>query len=70
MPEHISGAIKMIPYLISHSLEGKELDFISETISNGQIAGNQMFSKEISIFSRESNRYTQSALDHIVYTRT
>ena len=33
----------MIPFNKS-SLEGKELDYIYETISNGQIAGNQMFS--------------------------
>ncbi len=34
---------KMIPFNKS-SLEGQELDYIFETISNGQIAGNQMFS--------------------------
>jgi dTDP-4-amino-4,6-dideoxygalactose transaminase len=39
----------MIPFNKS-SLEGKELNYIFETISNGQIAGNQMFSIRSQIF--------------------
>lgn len=51
----------MIPFNKS-SLEGKELDYIYETISNGQIAGNQMFSIRSQIFLEKITGTTKALL--------
>jgi dTDP-4-amino-4,6-dideoxygalactose transaminase len=51
----------MIPFNKS-SLEGKELDYIYETISNGQIAGNQMFSIRSQEFLEKLTRTTKALL--------
>ena len=43
-----SGIISMLPVLPFNksSLQGRELEFIFQTISHGQIAGDQTFSKK------------------------
>lgn len=51
----------MIPFNKS-SLEGKELDYIYETISNGQIAGNQMFSIRSQVFLEKHIGTTKALL--------
>ena len=51
----------MIPFNKS-SLEGKELDYIYETISNGQIAGNQMFSIRSQVFLEKHLGTTKALL--------